>query len=55
MPRMKSTYLGSFLLLLLAVPLLHAASETVVLHDAKGENVGTATLTPYFPMEERPW
>ena len=45
MPRMKSTYLGSFLLLLLAVPLLHAASETVVLHDAKGENVGTATLS----------
>jgi len=43
---MKSTYLGSLLLsLLLATPLLHAASKTVPMNNAKGESVGTATLS----------
>jgi len=46
MPRMKTRFLGSFLLpMLLAAPLLHAASKTISLHDAKGQSVGTATLT----------
>jgi len=43
---MKPTHLGSLLLsLLLATPLLHAASKTVPLNNAKGESVGTATLS----------
>ena len=43
---MKPTHLGSLLLsLLLAAPLLHAASKTVPLNNAKGESVGTATLS----------
>jgi superoxide dismutase, Cu-Zn family len=43
---MKPTYLGSLLLsLLLATPLLHAASKTVPMNNAKGESVGTATLS----------
>lgn len=46
MPRMKNTHLGSLLLsLLLAAPVLHATSKTVLLHDAKGQSVGTATLS----------
>lgn len=44
---MKPTHLGSLLLtLLLASPLSHAASKTVQLNNAKGESVGTATLSP---------
>jgi Cu-Zn family superoxide dismutase len=43
---MKTTHLGSLLLsLLLATPLLHAASKTVPMNNAKGESVGTATLS----------
>lgn len=44
--RMKTAHLGSLLLsLLLAAPLLHAASKTVAMNNAKGESVGTATLS----------
>jgi Cu-Zn family superoxide dismutase len=43
---MKTAHLGSLLLsLLLAAPLLHAASKTVAMNNAKGESVGTATLS----------
>jgi superoxide dismutase, Cu-Zn family len=43
---MKPTHLGSLLLsLLLATPVLHAASKTVPMNNAKGESVGTATLS----------
>jgi len=43
---MQTKRLGSFLLsMLLAAPPMYAASKTVSLNDAKGQSVGTATLS----------